>query len=262
MGWTRVSPIPFYSFPLFTKGKNRIQFNYAVYLLNKNIAQLRWLCGQNTADLRETLSNLSSFLQNRKLLSLNACKKATDSELAQSKSKNETNSVTPSDKLAKDNGDQNRMQKRPGHSRRKDDSSLSSQTELVIPEAFMSQEISPNAFKTYMKEKINKMNSKSDNGVHRAYDYNLQKPVEDITVQEITSESLSFEGIETGTDILQSCSEIHQVDGSSTLKRDPQQKKIKQKRRISRSVGSIGENLNQLDAQSSLELGKVTLVLH
>lgn len=154
------------------------------------------------------------------------------------------------------------MQKRPGHSRRKDDSSLSIQTELVIPEAFMSREISPNTFKTYMKEKINKMNSKSNNGVQRACDYNYQTPVEDVTVQEMTSESLSFEGIETGTDILQSCSDVHQVDGSSTLKRDLQQRKIKQKRRISRSVGSIGENLNQLDAQSSLELGKVTLVLH
>lgn len=153
------------------------------------------------------------------------------------------------------------MLKRAGHSRRKDDS-MSSQTELVIPEAFMSREISPNTFKTYMKEKINKMNSKSDNGVHRACDCNYQKAVEDVTVQEMTSESLLFEGIETGTDILQSCSDVHQVDGSSTLKRDLQQKKIKQKRRISRSVGSIGENLNQLDAQNSFDLGKVTIVLH
>jgi len=33
-----------------------------VYLLNKNIAQLRWYCGENTPDLRPTLSNLSGLL--------------------------------------------------------------------------------------------------------------------------------------------------------------------------------------------------------
>lgn len=151
------------------------------------------------------------------------------------------------------------MKKQASHSRKKDDGSVSSQTDLVIPEAFMSREISPNTFKIYMKENINKMHSKSDKGV-RACDNNYQNPVEDVTAQEVTSESLLFEGIETGTDILQSYSDVNQVDGSSTAKRDLQQKKIKQKRRISRSVGSIGENPNQLDVQSSLELGKLSLV--
>ena len=50
-------------FPLFAKGKDRMHFEYAVYLLNKNIAQLRWLCGQSTTDLAATLPNLSSLLQ-------------------------------------------------------------------------------------------------------------------------------------------------------------------------------------------------------
>lgn len=49
-------------FPLYTKGKDRMQFQYAVYLLNKNIAQLRWYCGLPTQDLRATLSNLFSLL--------------------------------------------------------------------------------------------------------------------------------------------------------------------------------------------------------
>lgn len=52
-------------FPLYTKGKDRMQFNYAVYLLNKNIAQLRLLCGQQTPDLRATLPNLLTFLQGK-----------------------------------------------------------------------------------------------------------------------------------------------------------------------------------------------------
>jgi len=49
-------------FPLFTKGKERVHFDYGVYLLNKNIAQLRWYCGESTQDLRPTLSNLQELL--------------------------------------------------------------------------------------------------------------------------------------------------------------------------------------------------------
>lgn len=40
-----------------------MQFTYAVYLLNKNIAQLRWLLSMNTNDLKATLSNLLTLLQ-------------------------------------------------------------------------------------------------------------------------------------------------------------------------------------------------------
>jgi len=40
-----------------------MRFEYAVYLLNKNIAQLRWHCDTTTADLRPTLANLSSLLE-------------------------------------------------------------------------------------------------------------------------------------------------------------------------------------------------------
>jgi hypothetical protein len=40
-----------------------MRFEYGVYLLNKNIAQLRWHCGTPTSDLRSTLSNLGSLLE-------------------------------------------------------------------------------------------------------------------------------------------------------------------------------------------------------
>jgi len=50
-------------FPLYPKNKDRLYFEYAVYLLNKNIAQLRWICGLNTTDLAATLPNLSSLVQ-------------------------------------------------------------------------------------------------------------------------------------------------------------------------------------------------------
>ncbi|XP_075536372.1 UV-resistance associated gene isoform X2 [Dermacentor variabilis] len=45
-------------FPLHMKGKNRMTFNYGVYLLNRNIAQMRCHCNMVTKDLRPTLHNL------------------------------------------------------------------------------------------------------------------------------------------------------------------------------------------------------------
>lgn len=49
-------------FPLYSRGKDKLQFKYGVYLLNKNIAQLRFYCGLTTADLRLTLPNLKALL--------------------------------------------------------------------------------------------------------------------------------------------------------------------------------------------------------
>lgn len=49
-------------FPLYSRGKERHSFNYGVYLLNKNIAQLRWYCGLTTSDLRHTLPNLQALM--------------------------------------------------------------------------------------------------------------------------------------------------------------------------------------------------------
>uniref|UniRef100_A0A2S2QRN7 UV radiation resistance-associated protein n=1 Tax=Sipha flava TaxID=143950 RepID=A0A2S2QRN7_9HEMI len=50
-------------FPLFGRTKARLEFDYAVYLLNKNIAQLRWYNGYSTNDLRTTLFNCLVMLQ-------------------------------------------------------------------------------------------------------------------------------------------------------------------------------------------------------
>jgi len=47
---------------LFARSKDKLQFHYAVYLLNKNIAQLRWYCGLPTTDLRATLPNLATLI--------------------------------------------------------------------------------------------------------------------------------------------------------------------------------------------------------
>ncbi|XP_063967280.1 UV radiation resistance-associated gene protein-like [Lytechinus pictus] len=50
-------------FPLYTRGKEKFHFNYAVYLLNRNIAQLRYILGLGTSDLRLTLPNLQTLLE-------------------------------------------------------------------------------------------------------------------------------------------------------------------------------------------------------
>uniref|UniRef100_A0A8C2M0T3 UVRAG n=1 Tax=Cricetulus griseus TaxID=10029 RepID=A0A8C2M0T3_CRIGR len=50
-------------FPLYSKGGEKLQFDYGVYLLNKNIAQLRYQHGLATPDLRQTLPNLKNFME-------------------------------------------------------------------------------------------------------------------------------------------------------------------------------------------------------
>ena len=52
-------------FPLYFRNKEDVYSKYAVYLLNKNIAQLRWYCGLSTTELRATLPNLHNLLTAR-----------------------------------------------------------------------------------------------------------------------------------------------------------------------------------------------------
>ncbi|XP_050295307.1 UV radiation resistance-associated gene protein [Anthonomus grandis grandis] len=50
-------------FPLYIKGRDRAHFNLAVFLLNKNISQLRWYLHRKiTVDLKETLKHVRSLL--------------------------------------------------------------------------------------------------------------------------------------------------------------------------------------------------------
>ena len=50
-------------FPLYAKGAEEYRMEYGVYLLNKNIAQLRWFVGLTTTDWKVTLANLSGLLE-------------------------------------------------------------------------------------------------------------------------------------------------------------------------------------------------------
>lgn len=52
-------------FPLFIKGKEKCQFEFGVFLLNKNIAQIRFCLGLSTTDLRLTLPNMKSLFDTK-----------------------------------------------------------------------------------------------------------------------------------------------------------------------------------------------------
>ncbi|XP_062604889.1 UV radiation resistance-associated protein-like [Saccostrea cucullata] len=52
-------------FPLYSKGKEQTLFKYGVFTLNKNISQMRFYLGLGTPDLRTTLQNIKTMLENR-----------------------------------------------------------------------------------------------------------------------------------------------------------------------------------------------------
>ncbi len=49
-------------FPLYAKGVDVARADYAIFLLNKDLAQVRWQCGLVTADLKCMLRNLHELL--------------------------------------------------------------------------------------------------------------------------------------------------------------------------------------------------------
>ncbi|CAD5114381.1 DgyrCDS3514 [Dimorphilus gyrociliatus] len=57
--------IPDKIFPLYARGKEKVVFEYAVWILNKNVAQLRQYCGLSTKDFRPTLANIMGLLNSR-----------------------------------------------------------------------------------------------------------------------------------------------------------------------------------------------------
>uniref|UniRef100_A0A669DBQ2 UV radiation resistance associated gene n=1 Tax=Oreochromis niloticus TaxID=8128 RepID=A0A669DBQ2_ORENI len=66
-------------FPLYPRGE-RFHFEYGVYLLNKNIAQLRYQHGLTTPDLQQTLPNLKNFLEHGLMWVLKMIQKSNNSD--------------------------------------------------------------------------------------------------------------------------------------------------------------------------------------
>ncbi|KAF5281404.1 hypothetical protein FQA39_LY17800 [Lamprigera yunnana] len=273
-------------FPLYTKGKDKMQFNYAVYLLNKDIGQLRWMCGQHTPDLRATLSNLHSLLQGRETkdvpttLAINKIKNLSISSSSINKSADfisqfekpfigsSSNICDPIlDTLRQEN--QERCMS-PINRKKKTDGPRPGLSEiLAIPEAFLTQQISSNAFKTYATtEKFKELGlegRETETSSKTNSEASCSKPP-----STSNNEVELIENIEEGTDILHSSLNISDVDSLVDVsvkaliieehpRRESSDKLLKQNRRISRSVGSITEE-EDFTFHCSLELGSDPLL--
>nr|XP_015834214.1 PREDICTED: UV radiation resistance-associated gene protein isoform X2 [Tribolium castaneum] len=186
--------LPNSSFPLFTKGKEKIQFTYAVYLLNKNIAQLRWLYFMHTPELKATLPNLLTFLEGRDCretlplvtisLGLNAeveCHRGPEVKISEEKCLEcpKKSRVLRSSECG------------PGLSEI-----------LAIPEAFMNKQITSDSFKNYIASK--KTDEASASIVIK------QGVVDENTKNCDTSE----EAIEQGTDLLDPSVDLADLAGN------------------------------------------------
>ncbi|RZC33793.1 sporulation-specific protein 15 [Asbolus verrucosus] len=134
-------------FPLFTKGKEKIQFTYAVYLLNKNIAHLRWLFFMHTPELKATLPNLLSFLDGKdckETLPLVTCSLGIKNEL-------ESIRVVESMKMREERFQE--LPKKYNKMYRSCECGPGLSEILAIPEAFMNRQISSDSFKNFAASK-------------------------------------------------------------------------------------------------------------
>ncbi|XP_044254871.1 LOW QUALITY PROTEIN: UV radiation resistance-associated protein [Tribolium madens] len=126
-----------FSFPLFTKGKEKIQFTYAVYLLNKNIAQLRWLYFMHTPELKATLPNLLTFLEGRD------CKETLPLVTISLGLNPEADHRVPEMKISE-------FPKKCSNVVRSSECGPGLSEILAIPEAFMNKLITSDSFKNYI----------------------------------------------------------------------------------------------------------------
>lgn len=175
-----------FSFALFPKSRqDRDLFNYAVYLLNKNIAQLRLLCGLHTPDLKATLPNLLGLLQG-KGYKTEAQKPHSDIESTISSSRTFVNLRFPicggsNNSAASDpvlepmkqelnnisqGESQGVRQRRVTRTGERSESGGPGLSEiLAIPEAFLNKEISSSCLRNYIAfERHKKLNAEAANG--------------------------------------------------------------------------------------------------
>lgn len=198
-----------------------MQFNYAVYLLNKNIAQLRLLCGLQTPDLRATLNNLLTFLQGKEhrdvLLNRNETTKLVSNQNDKSSSCSEKSKlvkVLEDFKFSVPN--QSAVIKQIKKRSEEEEAHGLSDT-LYIPEAYISKQISSDTFKSYLSsnssivssvsgkvgEKFHSPSnsSQSSSQSNSTVKMNLNKNC-DIRVGRNTPMTVNNEVIEEGTDPL------------------------------------------------------------
>ncbi|KAG5887925.1 hypothetical protein JTB14_003021 [Gonioctena quinquepunctata] len=280
-------------FPLFTRGKDKVQFTYAVYLLNKNLAQFRWLLGMNTADLRATLRNLLTFLQGPIDLSLRTALGAPPDQLPSNDSSTLVSlqrfgSISNiSDPILDCIKNENRIKRSSSPPRKspKKSSSLRCRSSecgkglseiLAIPEAYLNKQISSDSFRNYMRTDRHLV--EHDGGedccgriTPPATANNSFTNLIKITAGteenscDTANESPGITNIEQGTEALDSPTKLSTII-SKTIKiysdGQLQQKSVdvKQNRRISRSVGSYTDEEGGFTLRASFELGSDPLV--
>ena len=62
---TTIDTVTLCRLPLYIKGKDRSYFSYGVFLLHRNIAQIRHHCGLRTEEIKAPLSNLSELMNSK-----------------------------------------------------------------------------------------------------------------------------------------------------------------------------------------------------
>ncbi|KAJ8954099.1 hypothetical protein NQ318_004404 [Aromia moschata] len=287
-------------FPLYTRGKDKAQFTYAVYLLNKNLAQLRWLCYMNTSDLRATLSNLSGFLQGQRDLRHEPPlpkpppnhEKGTDRGAASNPVANEKyvslhslgSNPNVSDPILDCIRQEKQSQRSSSPTGRPGKRAVSKPCRdsecgrglgeiLAIPEAFLNKQISSDSFRSYMaSEKYGVGNgSCCDDNVTSSSSMgsspgNLIK-ITNGRAADVYNARLTYqnsESIEQGTDPLAASvvSRSMKVHSDSQLRRLSRDEGFhaRQSRRISRSVGSYTDDDCSLVLRTSFELGSEPLL--
>ncbi|XP_022911167.2 UV radiation resistance-associated protein [Onthophagus taurus] len=254
-------------YPLYLRGKDRYQFNYAVCLLNKNIAQLRWICGLHTQNLKATLPNLLTFLlQTAEFTRPKPIEKDTTKSDGENNGKHDdkdsvdgskkygsiyssTNSIPFSYVSAQNASDPIleslkleyqeekpfvstfKPSERPAPVKVVQHESSLSQV-LAIPEAFLTQQISPNSFKSYMnKRTINE-------------DIKIVDSTRILNCDIVDGLTTRTSPIEQGVDLTDPvvCEQLKIVadDGKQRIK-SSEQNIFLASRRLSRSVGSYDE---------------------
>ncbi|XP_063910732.1 UV radiation resistance-associated gene protein [Zophobas morio] len=183
-------------FPLFTKGKEKIQFTYAVYLLNKNISQLRWLFFMHTPELKATLPNLLTFLEGRD------CKETLPLVTCSLGIKNDIESTRFQENIKLNEERYQQLPKRYNKMYRSCECGPGLSEILAIPEAFMNKQITSDSFKNYIASK----KSAEQNSASIV----IKEGIVDETTKNCDN---SEEVIEQGTDLLDPSVDLADLEG-------------------------------------------------
>ncbi|XP_072382566.1 UV radiation resistance-associated gene protein [Diabrotica undecimpunctata] len=280
-------------FPLFTRGKEKVQFTYAVYLLNKNLAQFRWLFYMNTTDLRATLHNLLTFLQNPRELRTDASSCAstkpnlnihkpvipiekTERFVSLRSFSSISNVSDPlldcirqENRLEISNNPNSRLERNPNVKKCTHGECGKGLSEiLAVPEAYMNRQISSDSFRNFVAVK-SKDKQEPNTCCESSPDNSLSNFIKITNGKEIPIEKLPDPKkqslIEQGHDPLANTSSSLPIMRSTNLfsahlreKSDHYNKY--ENHRISRSVGSYSEEDHKLVLRSEFELGSEPLL--